>query len=99
MAGALAIRKGISGRTGMVTGLPEFSGLALADPAEMAFGGWEIRSATPLESACNFFKSSQLPSEELLPHIKGDLMALYVELDMETAEFHYLGTHHELYGS
>ena len=31
--------------------------------------------------------------------IKRDLMALYVELDMETAEFHYLGTHHELYGS
>jgi len=76
MAGALAIRKGISGRTGMVTGLPEFSGLALADPAEMAFGGGGIRSATPLESACNFFKSSQLPSEELLPHIKGDLMEI-----------------------
>lgn len=31
--------------------------------------------------------------------IKGNLLALYVEIDKETIEFRYLGTHHELYGS
>ena len=31
--------------------------------------------------------------------IKGDLVALYAQINTETAEFRYLGTHHELYGS
>ena len=31
--------------------------------------------------------------------IKGDLLALYAQTNARLAEFRYLGTHHELYGS
>lgn len=46
VVGALAIRKGIAGTTGLVTELPDFSGLSLPSLNDMAFGGWEIRPGT-----------------------------------------------------
>ncbi len=73
IAGALAIKKGLSDRTGMVTELPPFAGLGLAEPDDMAFGGWDIRSGSPLESALSLFKSAGLPSE-LLSAIEGGLI-------------------------
>lgn len=73
IAGALALKKGLSDRTGMVTELPHFNGLALAEPADMAFGGWDIRTGSPLESAVSLFKSAGLPSE-LLSAIEGGLI-------------------------
>jgi len=72
IAGALAMRKGLCGSSGMVTELPQFAGLSLVDPASFAFGGWDIRRSSPLESARNFFLSSQLPSG-ILPAIEADL--------------------------
>ncbi|OGP15783.1 MAG: hypothetical protein A2054_07390 [Deltaproteobacteria bacterium GWA2_55_10] len=73
IAGALAMRKGLCKRAGMVTELPRFSGLTLADPESFAFGGWDIRQTSVIESARNFFRSSQLPSE-ILPLIEADLV-------------------------
>src|SRR3972149_522181 len=72
IAGALAMRKGLCGSSGMVTELPQFAGLSLVDPASFAFGGWDIRRSSPLESARNFFLSSQLPSGRL-PAIEAGL--------------------------
>lgn len=75
MAGAFALKRGLCDRTGMVTDLPIFSGLGLIEPEEMAFGGWDIRQASPLESAENYFKSSQLPME-MLRRIEADLFGV-----------------------
>lgn len=73
MAGAFALKRGICDRTGMVTDLPLFSGLGLIEPGEMVFGGWDIRPASPLECAENYFGSSQLPME-MLRRIEADLV-------------------------
>lgn len=72
MAGAFALKKGLCDRSGMVTELPVFSTLGLIDPGELAFGGWDIRQASPLESAENYFRNSQLPME-MLGRIEADL--------------------------
>ncbi|MBI5644448.1 MAG: inositol-3-phosphate synthase [Deltaproteobacteria bacterium] len=73
MAGAFALRKGLTARTGMVTDLPQFSGLGLIEPEDFVFGGWDIRSATPLESAEKFFRNGHLPGYEILPNIAEEL--------------------------
>lgn len=75
IAGALAMGKGLCRRAGMVTELPMFSGLPLADPEAFAFGGWDIRQSTPLECARSFFSSLRLPSD-ILPRIEADLAAV-----------------------
>lgn len=69
----MAMKRGLAGRSGMVTDLPEFAGFGLIEPEDLVFGGWDIRAVSPLESAYAFFKNSQLPSE-ILPHIEGDLI-------------------------
>lgn len=74
MSGAFAMKRGLCPRTGMVTALDAFSGLGLADPGEMVFGGWEIRSASPLEAAREYFASARLPAETLSA-IEPDLAA------------------------
>src|SRR3972149_7520788 len=73
IAGARAMRKGLCKRAGMVTELPRFSGLTLADPESFAFGGWDIRQTSVIESARNFFRSSQLPYE-IRPLLEADLV-------------------------
>lgn len=78
-AGAIALKKGLCDRSGMVTGLPEFSGLELIEPEEMVFGGWDVRQCSPLESAAAYFKSSLLPAE-LLGLIEGELADVAAEV-------------------
>ena len=79
IAGALALKKGLCDRAGMVTELPVFSGLGLITPEDMVFGGWDIRPSSPLESAQKYFRSSQLPSE-MLRQIEGDLVEVSPEI-------------------
>ena len=79
IAGALALKKGLCDRAGMVTELPVFSGLGLIKPEDMVFGGWDIRPSSPLESAQKYFRSSQLPSETLR-QIEGGLIEVSPEI-------------------
>src|SRR3972149_6072110 len=79
MAGALAIKKGLCDRAGIVTEPPVFSGLGLITPEDMVFGGWDIRPSSPLESAQKYFRSSQLPSE-MLRQIEGGLIEVSPEI-------------------
>jgi len=60
IAGALALKKGLCDRAGMVTELPVFSGLGLITPEDMVFGGWDIRKALKL------FRKSNPPLLEWL---------------------------------
>lgn len=48
--GLAALRRRAIDRTGLVSELPEFLGLGLVDPANIVFGGHEIRSETLLEA-------------------------------------------------
>lgn len=76
-AGALALKKRLTERTGMVTELSQFSGLPLIEPEEMVFGGWDIREGSPLESAYAFFKNNtQVPCPDFLPQIEEDLKSI-----------------------
>lgn len=79
IAGALALKKGLCDRIGMVTELPAFSGLGLIDPEDMVFGGWDVRPSSPLESAQNYFRNSQLPAE-ILRQIEGGLIEVSLEI-------------------
>lgn len=73
MAGALALRRGLTSRTGMVTELEHFRGLALADPEDMVFGGWDIRPGSPGESARAFFNGNQAVSQDIVAAVAHDL--------------------------
>ncbi|CAG1066178.1 myo-inositol-1-phosphate synthase [uncultured bacterium] len=84
IAGALAMRKGLCDRAGMVTELPAFSSLGLIGPEEMVFGGWDVRPSSPLESAREYFRSSLLPSE-MLRDIEDGLMEAAPEICMGVA--------------
>lgn len=66
MTGALALRQGLASRDGMVTELEQFSGLALIDPEELVFGGWDIRPGSPLKSARAFFSGNQAVPPEIV---------------------------------
>lgn len=72
LAGAASLKKGLCQRTGMVTEAKEFSALALPEPEDMVFGGWDIREATAVQSAERFIKSVNL-GEEVLSAIKDSL--------------------------
>ena len=50
MIGALALRDKKFPRTGMVTELPDFAHLDLAEPGDLVFGGWDIREGSLMES-------------------------------------------------
>ncbi|MBI1910766.1 MAG: inositol-3-phosphate synthase [Deltaproteobacteria bacterium] len=72
IAGTMALNKGLCSRTGMVTELEPFSGLNLPEPSDLVFGGWDIRCASPIESAYELFRNSQLPTE-ILKAIEEDI--------------------------
>ena len=79
VSGALALKKGLCGPNGMVTGLKAFSGLGLIAPEDIAFGGWEIRRSAPIENARNFFRGAQLPFD-ILPEIGPELTELEADI-------------------
>ncbi|MCI0340796.1 MAG: inositol-3-phosphate synthase [Planctomycetales bacterium] len=74
VAGAAAIRRGVADRTGLVTALPAFSGLGLADPSEMVFGGHEVRGGTLPEEAEGLAGAGGIPPA-VLAAARADLEA------------------------
>lgn len=56
ITGALALKKGLCPKTGMVTELDDFSQLNLIEPGDIIFGGWDIRSASFSENARNLLR-------------------------------------------
>lgn len=72
MAGAVAVKKGLSDRTGMVTDLEAFSGMGLIEPEDLVFGGWDIRQGSPVECARKFFRGVHL-TRDILPELEEGL--------------------------
>jgi myo-inositol-1-phosphate synthase len=56
--GLAAMAKGLTGRTGLVTELPVFSGLPLPEPGDFVIGGHDIRATSFAESAEEFRRAS-----------------------------------------
>jgi myo-inositol-1-phosphate synthase len=56
--GLAALARGLSDQTGLVTALPEFAGLPLAQPEEFVVGGHEIRQTDFATSAEEFRQAS-----------------------------------------
>ena len=73
--GLTAMAKGLSGRTGLVTDLPLFEGLALPEPGDFVIGGHDIRQTSFLESAEEFRRNSGAFSGELIAACRDELQA------------------------
>jgi len=73
--GLIAMAKGLSGRTGLVTDLPLFAGLPLAEPGDFIIGGHDIRKTSFLESAEEFRRNSGAFSGELIAACHDELKA------------------------
>jgi myo-inositol-1-phosphate synthase len=73
IVGLVALRKKLTGNTGLVSQLPQFAGLDLADWKEFAIGGHDIRVATLFEEAQKLQRVSHALDGELIRKCKPDL--------------------------
>jgi len=73
IVGLTALKKGLIETTGLVSELPAFAGLELADWKQMVVGGHDIRDTTLLESAMRMHDESRALDERLINRCKNDL--------------------------
>ena len=73
--GLSAMARGLSERTGLVTELPLFRGLGLAEPGDFIVGGHDIRKGSFLESAEEFRKNSGVFDSSVIASCLEDLEA------------------------
>ena len=73
--GLSAIARGLSARTALVTELPMFSGLEMAEPGDFIVGGHEIRRTSFRESAEELRRTSAVFSAEWIAACGDDLDA------------------------
>ena len=66
IAGVEALKAGVTGRTGLVSELPEFAGLGLCGFDELVFGGHEVRATDLVKSAAEFAKHNNVLTHEIL---------------------------------
>ncbi len=79
VAGAAALKRGLIAPTGLVTAQPNFEGLGLADPAELVFGGYELRDADLVASAREFAEQNGVLSSEIIKAIEPELKAVEIK--------------------
>ena len=71
--GAIAMGKGISDSTGMVSSLPFFSHLKLANVSDFVFGGWDIRDSSLVKSARDLYSITKSLPLEIYEGVKEEL--------------------------
>jgi len=74
--GLAALRRGGVSRTGLVSDLPPFRGIGLADPGNIVLGGHEIRSETLLEAVQTAHQKAGIFDAALMRRCAPDLRAL-----------------------
>jgi myo-inositol-1-phosphate synthase len=74
--GLTALRKGLAGNCGLVTALPQFAGLDLAQWADFVVGGHEIRQTTFFDAAQQLVRNNHALDGELVSQLKSDLAKL-----------------------
>jgi myo-inositol-1-phosphate synthase len=73
IVGLLALRKGLANTGGLVSALPRFAALPLADWADFAIGGHEIRQTTLHAAAQQLVSNNHALDGGLISRLKGDL--------------------------
>jgi myo-inositol-1-phosphate synthase len=74
--GLTALRKGLAGNCGLVSALPQFAGLDLAQWADFVVGGHEIRQTTFFDAAQQLVRNNHALDGELVSQLKSDLAKL-----------------------
>ena len=74
--GATALRRRLRPMTGLVTALPPFHDLNLADPGEFVIGGHEIRPESPLQAVQALHQQANLFDEKLIRSCTPQLRAV-----------------------
>ncbi|HET6422649.1 MAG TPA: inositol-3-phosphate synthase, partial [Planctomycetaceae bacterium] len=80
VVGIMALRRGLTEPTALVSALPPLAGLDLAGFDELVIGGHEIRETTYRAEADVLHKKSRVFSPEWWPHIEADLAAADAEV-------------------
>src|SRR5579871_1102306 len=75
VVGAGAIARGLATTRGLTTELPAFDGLDFAPLDRIAFGGHDVRDASPLECARKLARETQLFPESFVSATEADLEA------------------------
>lgn len=73
ITGALALKKGLCSKSGMVTALDDFSQLDLIEPGDLIFGGWDIRSVSFSENARNLLREIGFSAANQFPEIEDEV--------------------------
>ena len=71
--GLLALRRGLTKTTGLVSALPQFAGLDFAEWGDFTIGGHEIRETTLFAEAQQLVRGNHALDAELVGKLKGDL--------------------------
>src|SRR5688572_28167764 len=71
--GLLALRKRLATSHGLVSELPQFGGLDLAQWADFTIGGHEIRETTLFEAAQELVRNNHALDGDLVAKLKPDL--------------------------
>jgi myo-inositol-1-phosphate synthase len=74
--GLVALQKKLAGTTGLVTDLPPFSRLNLADWADFVIGGHEIRAGTLLDAVDRLRSDSRVLDAALVDECRAELAAI-----------------------
>jgi myo-inositol-1-phosphate synthase len=82
-AGALALKKKLAPPTGMVTCSPIFDGLNLIEPADLVFGGCDIRTEA---NSRDIFEKMAPVSPGILMEIKAELEEFHHDIDLGCAK-------------
>ncbi|MDR3566722.1 MAG: inositol-3-phosphate synthase [Syntrophobacteraceae bacterium] len=72
-AGTIALGKGLTDTTGMITSTPLFEGVDLADTAQLVLGGCDIRKRTPSRTAPPLLGEATGISPRILEAIKREM--------------------------
>lgn len=80
VVGIMALRRGLTEPTALVSALPPLAGLDLAGWDELVIGGHEIRETNFRAEADVLHKKSRVFSPEWWPHIEADLAAADAEV-------------------
>lgn len=73
IVGLTALKKGLIGTAGLVSGLPQFERLPLADWADLVVGGHEIRSVSLVDEAVRLTTESRTAGPGLVARCKAEL--------------------------
>ncbi|MGC3972568.1 MAG: inositol-3-phosphate synthase [Pirellulales bacterium] len=73
IVGLLALKKGLTQTTALVSELPQFKHLELVDWKDLVLGGHEIRDLSSYEEAMRLSTESRAIDGELIAKIKGEL--------------------------